>query len=326
MAEFPPFQRLRPLIELARSEDLGPGDISSSLVTPEHTIGVATLRQKQAGVICGLPIVPMICRVYNENIRIEELPGQPISAVEGRWNGSGTSPLLRLTGQMRALLAAERVILNFLQHMSGVATLTRRFVEAVKGTSARIYDTRKTLPGLRLLDKYAVAVGGGHNHRMGLFDAVLIKNNHLTMFAGSDLSRHVAELVADAHRLRPDVCIEVEVTTLDELRCVLAVEGVNIVLLDNMDCRQLRRAVELRDRLKARVELEASGGVTLRNVASVARTGVDRIAVGCLTHSAPAIDISMSIEPLGGPGGRPMRGSVSVGLISGGSGRECENS
>lgn len=326
MAEFPTFERLRAIIELARSEDLGPGDISSSLVTSEQTIGMATLRQKQAGVICGLPIVPMICRVYDEGIVVEELPGSAVSAVEGRWNGAGVTPLLRLRGPLRSLLAAERVMLNFLQRMSGVATLARRFVEAVRGTSARIYDTRKTLPGLRLLDKYAVATGGGHNHRMGLFDAVLIKNNHLAMFAGGDLSRHVAELVAGARGQRPDVSIEVEVTTLEQLRAVLAVEGVNIVLLDNMNCRQMRRAVELRNRLNERVELEASGGVTLRNVRRVAETGVDRIAVGCLTHSAPAIDIHMNIEPLGGPGGEQCCGPVAASVISHAGGPECKSS
>lgn len=297
MTRFPPFEKLSAIIRLARNEDLGSGDLTSRLLVADDVQATAIIQQKQAGVICGLPIVPMVCRVYDRRLRVKELPGRPVAIIEGQWHGPGLTPLLAISGPMRSLLAAERVILNFLQHLSGVATLTRQFVEAVRGTAARIYDTRKTLPGLRLLEKYAVATGGGHNHRMGLFDAVLVKNNHLKRAASGKLAEFVAGIVAGARRHGRRCVVEVEVATLEQLRQVLTVSGVDIVLLDNMTCAQMRRAVAMRNESRAPVELEASGGITLRNVRAVALTGVDRISVGSLTHSAPALDINMSITP-----------------------------
>src|SRR5580700_5005535 len=175
---FPKFEEIRDIVQLARREDIGNDDVTSRLLIPEETIGVGTLLQKEVGVTCGLPLVEMICRVYDERLRVEPIPGFHLDILEGRFNDSRTMPLLRVRGPMRSLLSAERVILNFLQHLSGVATLTARFVRRVEGTSAKIYDTRKTLPGLRLLEKYAVRRGGGMNHRVGLYDGLLIKDNH----------------------------------------------------------------------------------------------------------------------------------------------------
>ena len=180
MLKFPPLDEIRELIQLARREDLGAaGDVTSRLTIPEDQTGVGTLVQKEVGIACGLPMVEMICRAYDERLRVELIPGFHLEIIEGRFSDARTTPLLRLRGPLRSLLAAERVILNFLQHLSGVATQTQRYVRRVEGTGAKIFDTRKTMPGFRALDKYAVRAGGGHNHRTGLFDAVLIKDNHL---------------------------------------------------------------------------------------------------------------------------------------------------
>ncbi|HUB25491.1 MAG TPA: nicotinate-nucleotide diphosphorylase (carboxylating), partial [Tepidisphaeraceae bacterium] len=179
-----------------------------------------------------------------------------------------------------------------------VATLTHRFVRRVEGTAARIFDTRKTLPGLRALEKYAVRCGGGHNHRFGLFDAVLVKDNHLANISPKDFAAFAAGVVAKSRGEDPRRVIEVEVDTLDQLREVLKVDGIDLILLDNMDCPGMVAAVEMRDRAgrKSSVELEASGGVSLETVRAIALTGVDRIAVGALTHSAPALDIGFDID------------------------------
>jgi nicotinate-nucleotide pyrophosphorylase (carboxylating) len=199
---------------------------------------------------------------------------------------------------MRSLLSAERVILNFLQHLSGVATHTHRFVRRVAGTSARIYDTRKTIPGLRLLDKYAVRAGGGFNHRVGLYDGLLIKDNHLAAVPQREIADYLAKVVQQSRAEDPSRLIEVEVDRLDQFREVLKVDGVQVILLDNMDCPNMTQAVDLRNRSgrKGQVELEASGGVTLETVRSIAATGVERIAVGAITHSAPALDIGLDVE------------------------------
>ena len=174
---FPPYEELR-TDPTPRREDLGGGDLTSRLLVEEDQIGVGTLIQKEVGIPCGLPMVEMICRTYDERLRVEQIPGFHMEVIEGRFSDARTTPLLRIRGPMRALLSAERVILNFLQHLSGVATQTHRYVKRVAGTGAKIYDTRKTLPGFRLLEKYAVRAGGGHNHRMGLHDAVLVKDSH----------------------------------------------------------------------------------------------------------------------------------------------------
>ena len=298
MHPFPPQSELLDLIQLAKREDLAGDDVTSRLMIPEDRTGVGTLMQKEVGVACGLPVVEMVCRAYDERLRVELIPGFHLEVIEGRFSDAPRTPLLRVRGPMRSLLSAERVMLNFLQHMSGVATHTQRFVRRVAGTRARIYDTRKTVPGMRLLDKYAVRCGGGFNHRVGLYDGLLIKDNHLAHVPLRELAAYLSPVVAKSRSEDSNRLVEVEVTTLDQLREVLKVEGVGVILLDNMDCPHMEEAVRIRDQAgrKGQVDLEASGGVTLETVRSIASTGVDRIAVGAVTHSAPALDISLEIE------------------------------
>ncbi|HEX4052805.1 MAG TPA: carboxylating nicotinate-nucleotide diphosphorylase [Tepidisphaeraceae bacterium] len=296
--QFPKFEDIREIIQLAHREDLRDGDVTSRLTISEDAVGVGTLLQKEVGVTCGLPLVEMICRVYDERLRVEPIPGFHLDILEGCFSEARSLPLVRIRGPLRSLLSAERVTLNFLQHLSGVATQTHRFVRRVEGTAAQIFDTRKTLPGLRILDKYAVRCGGGHNHRMGLFDGLLIKDNHLAAIPLKELTGYLSEVLARSRGESPDRLIEIEVENLDQFREVLALEGSYVILLDNIDCPRMQTAVELRDRAgkKGKVALEASGGVTLETVRSIALTGVDRISVGAMTHSAPALDISMEIE------------------------------
>jgi nicotinate-nucleotide pyrophosphorylase (carboxylating) len=300
MFPFPTSEQLKDLIQLAKREDLGaqPDDVTSRLLIDENAVSVATLVQKQVGIVCGLPIVEMVCRAYDERLRVEQIPGFHMEIIEGRFNDSQRSPLLRIRGPLRSLLTAERVILNFLQHLSGVATQTNRYVRRVEGTSAKIYDTRKTLPGFRLLDKYAVRCGGGQNHRVGLYDGLLIKDNHLAAVSVKELTNFLSPIVSKSRSEDSLRLVEVEVDTLEQLREVLKVEGIDVVLLDNMDCPRMQEAVELRNRAnkKGKVELEASGGVTLETVRSIALTGVDRISVGAITHSSPALDIGLDVE------------------------------
>jgi nicotinate-nucleotide pyrophosphorylase (carboxylating) len=300
MLPFPPYDTLRDLINLAKREDLGPSgdDATSRLLIPGNATGVGTILQKEVGIACGLPIVEMVCRTYDERLRVEQIPGFHMEIIEGRYSDQRTTPLLRVRGPMRSLLSAERVILNFLQRMSGVATMTQRFVRRVEGTGAKIYDTRKTMPGHRLLDKYAVRAGGGVNHRVGLFDGLLVKDNHLASRPLKDLAGYLQPIVAASRAEDAERIIEVEVDTLEQLREVLKVDGIDVVLLDNMDCPRMEMAVELRNKAgrKGRVALEASGGVTIETVRSIGLTGVERIAVGGITHSATALDISMEIE------------------------------
>jgi nicotinate-nucleotide pyrophosphorylase (carboxylating) len=183
MYPFPTYDQLKDLIQLARREDQAGDDVTSRLMVGEDQVGVGTFVQKEVGVVCGLPIAEMVCRAYDERLRVEMIPGFHMEIIEGRFSDARLTPLLRVRGPMRALLSAERVALNFLQHMSGVATHTHRFVRRIAGTGAKIYDTRKTVPGHRLLDKYAVRCGGGFNHRIGLYDGLLVKDNHLAHVA-----------------------------------------------------------------------------------------------------------------------------------------------
>ena len=303
MVSFPPEDELKPLIQLARREDLrGPGshddDVTSRLTIDENTIGVGTLMQKEVGVACGLPVVEMICRAYDERLRVEMIPGFHMELIEGRFSDAARAPLLRIRGPLRSLLSAERVVLNFLQHMGGVATQTNRFARRVAGTGARIYDTRKTTPGLRLLDKYAVRCGGGFNHRIGLYDGLLVKDNHVAAIPLRELATTLGRTVAASRAEDPNRLVEIEVDTLEQLREVLRIDGVQVILLDNMDCPKMEQAVELRDAAgkKGKVDLEASGGVTLETVRQIAATGVERIAVGAITHSAAALDIGLDVD------------------------------
>jgi len=300
MQPFPTNDQLKDLIQMARREDLGPtnDDVTSRLLVPENAIAVGTLYQKEIGVACGLPIVEMICRAYDERLRVELIPGFHMEIIEGRYSDQRQTPLLRLRGPLRSLLSAERVILNFLQRMRGVATFAQRFVKRVAGTNAKIYDTRKTLPGFRLLDKYAVAAGGAENFRIGLYDGLLVKDNHLAALRVEQLTSYLQPIVKQSRAEDPTRPIEIEVDNLEQFKEVLKVDGVDVILLDNMDCPRMEMAVELlkKSDKKGRLALEASGGVTLETVRTIALTGVDRIAVGALTHSAAALDIGLDVE------------------------------
>jgi nicotinate-nucleotide pyrophosphorylase (carboxylating) len=278
---------VRELVARALSEDLGDGDITSQATVAATARAEATIVQKQPGVLFGLGVA---AEVFSQ-AGIEGFEGlEP----EGRWRDSVPAEVARVGGSARGLLAAERTALNLLCHLSGVATLTARFVEAVRGTDVVILDTRKTTPGLRALEKAAVAAGGGRNHRMGLDDAVLVKENHIALAGG------LAEAVRRARAAEPGREVEVECRTVDEAAYALGT-GAQRLLLDNMGPDELRRAVEARDSATRagnhRAQLEASGGVTLGNVAEIAASGVDSISVGALTHSAPALDLSMLLRP-----------------------------
>ena len=282
----------RVLARSAKEEDLGPGDLTGMLLEPEDQARFELLL-KQPAVLAGRAVAAEVLGAYDESIEIEWND----EAREGARFDQVPVRLARLTGPNRSILAAERVLLNFLQRLCGVATLTRKHVDAVAGTGARIFDTRKTTPGWRRLEKYAVRCGGGHNHRMGLYDAVLIKDNHLTGIEPGCLSHAVFEMLTRAAAFEPPPeFIEVEADTPQQVEELFKVVGIHVILLDNFGLDDLRRVVERRDalELKGRIELEASGGVTLDNVAEVARTGVDRISVGAITHSATAVDLSLA--------------------------------
>ncbi|HEX8325067.1 MAG TPA: carboxylating nicotinate-nucleotide diphosphorylase [Tepidisphaeraceae bacterium] len=300
MPPFPPLDTFKDLIRLARLEDLGPGldDCTSRLAVDENLIGVGTLLQKQTGVACGLPIVEHVCRLYDERLRVEMIPGFHMEIIEGRFSDMKQTPLLRVRGPMRSLLSAERVLLNFVQRMSGVATLTAKFARRTEGTGAVLVDTRKTMPGFRSLDKYATLAGGAAGHRTGLYDMLLLKDNHLAALGSRDWAAGVARVVKASRAEAPQRPTMVEIDTLDQLRAVLPIDGVDYVLLDNMDCPTMTQAVQLRDASgkKGRLQLEASGGVTLETIRPIALTGVERISVGYVTHSAPALDVSLDIE------------------------------
>lgn len=273
-----PQLQYEPLVRAALSEDIGPGDITTTLCIPADATATATLLAKSPGVVAGLDVAALAFRLLDPEAR-----WQP-RLEDGAQIGNKPTPLAEVSGNARALLTAERIALNFLQRMSGVATITRRYVERVAGTQARIADTRKTTPGLRMLEKYAVRVGGGFNHRIGLYDAVLIKDNHIRAVGG--IGRAVSQARAQAPHT---VKIEVETTSLAQVEQALTA-GADIILLDNMDLATMRQAVQIVGR---RAITEASGGLTEDSLAQVAATGVDVLSVGALTHSAPAMDISL---------------------------------
>lgn len=270
-------------IRVALREDLGSGDVTSELLIPPDRMGSARVLAKEPFVVAGIEVAGRVFEVLSSMCAVAA------KVSDGFWVKRGEM-LLEVTGPMRALLAAERVSLNILQHLSGVATLTRKFVDAVRGTGAKILDTRKTLPGMRALEKYAVRMGGGANHRTGLSDGILIKENHIRACGG--IGRAVRKALSSApHGLR----VEVEAATIEEVREALEA-GAETILLDNMDLESLREAVRL---VAGRARLEASGGVTLENVREIAETGVDWISVGRITHSAAGVDISMLVEEHG---------------------------
>ena len=277
-------QKIEETVDRALAEDCAWGDVTTQALIPPDALGKASVMAKSPGVLAGLDVARTVFERVDHSLTFRALlsdggrlqPGVGIAVIEGRAAG---------------ILRAERVALNFLQRLSGIATETSRYVEAVSGTGARIVDTRKTTPGLRLLEKYAIRAGGGHNHRVHLGDGILVKDNHLAALRSRGVG--LKEAVDLARKNAPHTLkIEVEVTSVEE--AVEAVEaGADIVMLDNMTVEDMRRAV---GRVKGRVLLEASGGVTLGNVRAIAETGVDLISVGALTHSVKALDISLELE------------------------------
>jgi nicotinate-nucleotide pyrophosphorylase (carboxylating) len=273
------------LVELAREEDLEPtGDLTSLAVIPGGLDGQATFVARAEGIVAGLPAAGIALAAVDCRLQFQPL------VEEGKLVHPGDR-LAHVSGPISGILAGERMALNFLQHLSGIATLTRRYVDAVAGLPVHILDTRKTTPGWRLLEKYAVRQGGGHNHRLGLFDGILIKDNHLAAL-GLGWEGIVQAVGAARDKVGESVPVEIEVDSLDQLDRALGC-GPDIVLLDNMSPALLREAVGRRNAAARKILLEASGGVTLANIREVAETGVDRISVGALTHSAPALDIAL---------------------------------
>ena len=270
-------------IAIALAEDLGPGDLTSRYFVGEEQRS-ARIFAKERAVAAGVGTGAEVFRRVDPQIDVRVVRGDGSALAKG-------DTVLEVSGPVRSILTAERVALNFIQRLSGTATLTRRFVEAVAGTRARILDTRKTTPGLRALEKAAVVAGGGANHRFGLYDMVMVKDNHLAADRPTD---HLPAAIRAFRAEHPGIRVELEADTLEQVRRFLTFSGVDVILLDNMTCAQMAEAVALG---AGRVQFEASGGVTLATVAAIAATGVDFISVGALTHSAPAIDFSLELLP-----------------------------
>ena len=269
-------------IAAALQEDIGDGDITSGFFVPETLHALGRIVARQNAVVAGTRAAAEVFR------QIDPAADINISCVDGDTVGAGAT-IIEVRGLARSILKGERVALNFLQRLCGIATLTRQFVDAVGNHSAKVLDTRKTSPGLRAFEKAAVIAGGGVNHRFGLYDMVLVKDNHLAMLGGlSSLADRIRRLRAE----RPSMRIEVEAEDLEQARAFVEIEGIDVILLDNMTPAQMREVVALR---RNGIKFEASGGITLKNVTRVAATGVDYISVGALTNAAPAIDLAMEM-------------------------------
>jgi nicotinate-nucleotide pyrophosphorylase (carboxylating) len=271
------------IVALALSEDIGSGDVTTRYFTDPTRRAEARVVAREPCIVAGLGVAEEVFHRVDPALAVVKVVGDGARLAAG-------GIAMKVSGRAASLLTAERTALNFLQRLSGVATLTGEFVAAIRGTSARILDTRKTTPGLRLLEKAAVLAGGGQNHRFGLHDMVMVKDNHLAAGAGSvELQAAISRLKAE----RPEVRVELEADTLDQVRKFLTLDGVDVILLDNMMPAQLREAVSLR---KPGVAFEASGGVNLKTVRQIAETGVDFVSVGEVTHSARAVDLSLEIS------------------------------
>ena len=278
---------LEAVIDRALEEDLGDGDVTTSALVPSHMTGEARLVAHDSGVLAGLPVAMAVFRRVDTTLDTAELMSDGSAIDDGECAGT-------VTGRLASILMAERTALNFLQRMSGIATLTSKYVNAADGTNAQILDTRKTAPGLRALDKYAVAAGGGRNHRLNLGDGVLIKDNHIAALRAGGVG--MAKIIQIAReKSRRGMKIEIEVESVEEARAAID-GGADIVMLDNMSLDEITEAARI---AKGRCLTEVSGGVTLDRVAEIAATGVDLISVGALTHSVKALDIGLDIEPVG---------------------------
>ena len=281
---------LKDLIRNAFKEDIGSGDITTELLVPKNEVIKAAIILKEKATVAGLEIARKVFKAVNKDIRFEA-----VSA-----DGSQEKPgkiIAKIQGQAGSILSGERTALNFLSHLSGVATVTRSFVDQVKSYKARIMDTRKTTPGLRELEKYAVALGGGYNHRMGLWDAVLVKDNHIAVLKAGARGINIKDIARLVKEKKPKgMKTDIELRNLKEFQEVLEIPP-DIIMLDNMDISQIKKAVAMRDAQPSRknVKIEVSGGVRLSNIKAIARAGVDMISIGALTHSAKAVDMSLEV-------------------------------
>lgn len=276
--------QIRQVVDLALAEDLGKGDVTTNSLIPNEKIGVASILAKEEGILAGVEIAEEVFRQVDAELKVKTL------LKDGAKVGSG-DVIATVAGKIASILKAERTALNFLQRLSGIATETNRYVKAVEGLPVRIMDTRKTTPGLRVLEKYAVKVGGGKNHRMHLGDGILIKDNHLAALRNDGLS--IKEIIARARQDAPrGVKVELEVGT-PQGALEAAEAGADVIMLDNMSLEDMRQAVKA---VHGRALVEASGGITINTVRAVAETGVDFISVGALTHSVKALDISLELE------------------------------
>ena len=282
-------KKIQTLIDLAVEEDFGKGDPTSLITIPEDEMAKATIVSREEIFVCGMDVIADVLKRYDERLKIK------ILKKDGEY-ARVADRLGVITGPLRSMLSAERVVLNFLQRLCGIATTTHKYVVAVRGTKAKIYDTRKTTPGWRELEKYAVRCGGGNNHRYNLGDAVMIKDNHLAEL-GRNFGPKLKKMIEQSHNIKGVKFVSVEVDHVDDqLNRVLKVQGVDVVLLDNMGQWQLRHAVEMRNEMcgvNAKPLLEASGGITLNNVRQLAKCGVDRISIGAVTHGAISVDIGL---------------------------------
>jgi nicotinate-nucleotide pyrophosphorylase (carboxylating) len=285
-------ERVQQLIAMAVEEDFGRGDPTSEITIPVNARLHTNIVSREEIIVCGMPVVKEVLKHYDKRLKLRVVKS------DGKRAGVGET-IAVISGPARPMFSAERVVLNFLQRLSGIATMTSKFVNSVKGTKAKIYDTRKTAPGWRELEKYAVRCGGGFNHRYSLGDAVMIKDNHLAEL-GSKFGKRLVKMIAQAKNIPGVKFVSVEVDHVDnQLNYVLRVPGVDVVLLDNMGQWQLLHAVEMRDKMCGRGKgprLEATGNVTLNNVRPIAMSGVDRISVGAITHSAGCVDIGLDRE------------------------------
>ena len=275
-------------IAVALAEDIGSGDITSDAFIPSTLQAVGRIVARERAVVAGIETAAEVFRRLDARLHVEVLQRDGATLM-------GSETIIEVRGAARSILTAERVALNFLQHLSGIATLTRQFVDGAGKSKAQILDTRKTTPGLRALEKAAVVAGGGANHRFGLYDMVLVKDNHLMAAAGfSTLTAAIQRI----KRERPDLRIEVEADRLEQVRALLEIDGIDVILLDNMAPAEMREAVALGK--KKGIKFEASGGVTLKNIRQIAASGVDYVSVGALTHSAPAVDLSLELTHVAG--------------------------
>jgi nicotinate-nucleotide pyrophosphorylase (carboxylating) len=273
-------------IDIALREDIGDGDVTTDSFVPKNAHGLGRIVARERAIVAGAKTAAEVFRRVDPALKIK------IVRDDGSEVKSGNE-IIQIEGAMRSILTAERVALNFLQHLSGISTTTRKFVDAAANKHVKILDTRKTTAGLRALEKAAVVAGGGFNHRFGLFDMVLVKDNHLTAISGLD---ELAKAVRKIREARPKIQIEVEADTLEQVHGFVKIDGIDVILLDNMTPAEIREAIALG---KKKMKFEASGGVTLKNIRQIAATGVDYISIGAITHSARAIDFSLEITDAG---------------------------